>query len=381
MAGPAIDDVLSAAVASGTAPGVVAGARLPGGRDYLGAFGQRGVADPAPMSADTLFWVASMTKVLTSVAALQLIEQGRLSLDQDAAELVPEINDVPVLEGFDAAGAPRLRAAKTTVTLRHLLTHTAGFGYVFMNKDLARYAEQKGLTFGDAMAIPRLFEAGERWEYGINTDLVGQVVEKVSGQTLDVYLKANVFDVLGMKDSTFGPSPAQLARKAAIHARLPDGGFAPIEFPLPPPPNPMMGGGGLYSTAPDYLAFLKGILDGGVGANGRILKPESIARLTTNLVGDLQCGVMDAADPSFTHPHEPMPGMPKRWGVGLLLNQEAGPDGRSAGSGAWAGLPNCYYWVDPAAKVAGVILMQFLPFADPKALAAFSAFERAVYAA
>src|ERR1700759_4485479 len=148
MAGEAMDDVLRAAQARGTAPGMVAAAHLPGGGDYLGTFGQRGVADPTPMSADTLFWIASMTKVLTSVAALQLIEQGRLSLDQDAAELVPAINDVPILEGFDASGAPRLRAAKKTVTLKHLLTHTAGFGYVFMNKDLARFAEQKGLGFG-----------------------------------------------------------------------------------------------------------------------------------------------------------------------------------------------------------------------------------------
>jgi CubicO group peptidase (beta-lactamase class C family) len=380
MSAAAIETALKAAQGAGTAPGMVAAARLANGSDYLGAFGQRGVADPTPMSADTLFWIASMTKVLTSVAALQLIEQGRLSLDQDAAELVPAINETPILEGFDASGAPRLRAARKTVTLKHLLTHTAGFGYVFMNKDLARFAEQKGLTFGDAMAIPRLFEAGERWEYGINTDLVGQCVEKVSGQTLDVYLQKNVFDVLGMSDSTFGPSPEQLGRKAAMHARSPDGGFAPMEFPLPPPPNPMMGGGGLYSTAPDYLAFLKSVLDGGAGKNGRILKPESVALLTANHVGDIECGVMDAADPSFTHPHEPMPGISKRWGIGLLLNQAKGPAGRGQGSGAWAGLSNCYYWVDPAAKVAGVILMQFLPFADPKALDAFAAFEEAVYA-
>jgi CubicO group peptidase (beta-lactamase class C family) len=266
------------------------------------------------------------------------------------------------------------------VSVRHLLTHTAGFGYVFMSEDLARYAELKGLGFADAMAIPRLFEAGERWEYGINTDIVGQVVEQVSGQGLDTYLKQHVFDPLGMADTTFAPSPDQEGRRAAMHMRLPDGGLAPFDFPLPPPPNPMLGGGGLYSTAGDYLGFLKALLDGGVGANGRILSAKSVATLTENHVGDLECGNMGSSNPMLTHPHTPMPGVAKRWSLGLLLNQTRGPEGRGAGSGAWAGLSNCYYWMDPAAGVAGVILMQFLPFADPRALETFAAFERAVYA-
>jgi methyl acetate hydrolase len=368
-----IEDVLRAAQASGVAPGITVAARLPGGGEYAGAFGQRGVAD-------TLFWIASMTKAVTSVGALQLIEQGRLSLETDIGEILPAIRDVPILDGFDAAGEPRLRPAKKPVTLRHALTHTAGFGYTFMSEDLARYADQKGLGIGDSMSIPRLFEAGERWEYGVNTDLVGQVVEAISGQGLDAYLKQHVFDPLGMANTTFAPTAEQEGRRAAMHMRQPDGGFAPFDFPLPPPPNPMLGGGGLFSTAGDYLSFLKALLDGGVGAHGRILSPRSVAMLTENHVGDLACGVMGSANSALTHPHTPMPGVDKRWSLGLMLNQTEGPDGRGAGSGAWAGLSNCYYWMDPAAGVAGVILMQFLPFADPRALETFSAFERAVYA-
>jgi methyl acetate hydrolase len=376
----AIETALRAAERAGGAPGFVAAARLPGGGDYYGAFGQRGVADPQPMTADTLFWIASMTKVLTSVAAMQLVEQGRLSLDDDAARFVPAINDVPILEGFDAAGAPKLRKATRPVTLRHLLTHTSGFGYIFMSDELTRYGEREGLGFGDAMKLPRLFEAGERWQFGVSTDLVGQVVEAVSGQTLDVYLKQHVFDPLRMVDTTFQLTPEQEKRKAAMHARLPDGSLTPTEFPLPPPPNPMLGGGGLYSTANDYLAFLKAMLNGGAGLFGRILKPETVDLMTHNHIGDLDCGDIVTALPAFTNDFSPMPGVTKRWGLGLLLNQTPGPDGRSAGSGAWAGLSNCYYWLDPIAGAAGVILMQILPFADARSLETAAAFERAVYA-
>jgi methyl acetate hydrolase len=249
-----------------------------------------------------------------------------------------------------------------------------------MSPELARYAEKFGLGFEHAMALPRLFEAGERWQYGISTDLVGQIVEAVSGQGLDAYLKQHVFDPLGMVDSTFAPSPEQAGRKAAMHARLPDGSLTPMEFPLPPPPNPMLGGGGLFSTADDYLAFLKAMMNGVAGPRGRILKAETALLMSRNHIGDLDCGQLVSSSAAFTNDYEPMPGVTKRWGLGLLLNETQGPHGRSAGAGAWAGLSNCYYWVDPAAGTAGVILMQLLPFADAKALEVFEAFERAVYA-
>ena len=366
-----------AAQAGGAAPGFVAAARLPDGDDYIGAFGHRGVADPAAMTADTLFWIASMTKVLTSIAALKLVEAGRLSLDQDAASLVPSIAEIPILEGFDAEGAPRLRAARRPVTVRHLLTHTSGFGYPFMSADLARYAAHAGLGLDQALAMPRLFEAGERWQYGTSTDFVGQIVEAVSGEGLDAYLQRYLFDVLGMNDTTFAPSPDQAARQAPMQARLPDGGLAPMPFASPPPPSPMLGGGGLYSTAGDYLTFLTALLVG----DERILAPAGMALLTENQVGDLDCGVLTASVGMLTNDFEPLPGVAKRWTLGLMRNETAGADGRGAGSLAWAGLSNSYYWLDPRAGVAGVILMQILPFADPGALEVFSAFERAVYEA
>jgi methyl acetate hydrolase len=379
MSVEAIDRALSAALAAGATPGFVAAAALPGGGDYRRAFGCRGVADPAAMTADTLFWVASMTKVITSIAALQLVEQGRLSLDQDAAEILPVVGAAPILEGFDDAGAPRLRTSSRLVTLRHLLTHTSGFGYPFMSADLARYGAHAGLGVEQALAMPRLFEAGERWQYGVSTDFVGQIVEAVSGMGLDAYLRRYLFDVLGMEDTTFAPNAEQESRQAAMHARGPDGSLSPMPFATRPPPNPMLGGGGLWSTASDYLVFLKALLNGGSGRGGRILEPQSLRLLTTNQVGGLDCGVLTSSVTMLTNDFEPLPGVAKRWSLGLMVNEQPGPDGRGAGALAWAGLSNCYYWLDPKAGAAGLVLMQILPFADPAALDVFAAFERAVY--
>jgi methyl acetate hydrolase len=380
MSVEAINSALRAAEAAGAAPGFVAAARLPDGGDYYGAFGGRGLGDGEPMSLDTLFWIASMTKVITSIAALQLVEQGRLALDQDAGALLPAVAEAPILEGFDADGAPILRAARAPVTVRHLLTHTSGFGYPFMSPELARYAAHAGAPLSQPLAMPRLFEAGERWRYGVSTDFVGQIVEAVTGEGLDAYLKRAVFEVLGMDDTTFALSPDQARRQAKMHARRPDGGLAPMAFAPPPPPNPMLGGGGLYSTAGDYLALLKALLNGGAGPRGRILGPDSMALLSTNQVGDLDCGVLTSSVASLTNDYAPMPGVPKRWSLGMMINDAPGPDGRGAGSLAWAGLSNSYYWLDPAVGTAGVILMQILPFADARALDLASAFERAVYA-
>jgi CubicO group peptidase (beta-lactamase class C family) len=325
------------------------------------------------MTADTLFWIASFTKLVTSIAALQLAEAGELALDQSVASILPDFAELPILDGFDDAGAPRLRPAADAPTVRHLLTHTSGLGYPFMDAELARYAELEGIGLDGARRLPRRFAAGARWHYGVSTDWLGAVVEAVAGETLDVVVSRAITGPLSMTDTTFAPGPAQKARAAAVHARLPDGGLVPIDFPLPPPPNFSMGGGGLYSTAGDYLRLLTALLE------GKILNAASREALLANQVGDLQCSVIESSNPVLTNDFEPMPGAPKRWGLGLLINPERGPDGRAAGSGAWAGLANCYYWLDPANGVAGVLLTQILPFADERALRLFSTFERAVY--
>jgi methyl acetate hydrolase len=370
----AIEAALTEADRAKSLPGFVAAARLADGADYLGAYGRRSVAGPDPMTTDTVFWIASLTKLVTSVAALQQIEAGLLTLDTPVASVLPEFAELPILDGFDAAGEPRLRPAPDSPTVRHLLTHTSGLGYGFADADLARYVEYAKVSPDQAHRLPRRFEAGERWLYGVNTDWLGQLIAAVAGESLDRLLERRLFAPLGMADTGFAPTPAQASRRAAVHARLPDGALTPIDFAMPPPPHPMMGGGGLYSTASDYMALLKGILDGAV------LGPAAAASLFANAVGDLDCGVLHSSNPAMSRDFEPLAGQPRQWSLGLLINPETGVDGRSAFSGAWAGLANCYYWLDPSRRVAGLVLSQILPFADPAALALFSRFERAVYA-
>jgi methyl acetate hydrolase len=371
----AVEADLPQAAEARAVPGFVAMARWRDGSEYLQAFGRRSVADAAPMTPDTVFWIASMTKLVTSIVALQLIAESRLSLETPVAEILPAFAELPILEGYDASGAARLRKATDTPTVRHLLTHTSGLSYTFLDADLKRYAEEQGITAVEAAGRqPRRFEAGQRWQYGTNTDWLGQLIAAVAGEGLDAVVAGRVLEPLGMTDTSFAPGPAQAARRAQVHARLPDGGLAPVDFALPPPPHFMMGGAGLYSTAPDYMKLLAALLD------GALLPASARPWLFDNAVGDLQCGFMPSVDPAMANDYEPMPGLAKRWSLGLLTNLEPGPDGRAAGSGAWAGIANCYYWLDPSQGVAGVLMSQILPFADPQALALFSAFERAVYA-
>jgi CubicO group peptidase (beta-lactamase class C family) len=371
-----IEAALDAAVASGL-PGVAVAARLPAGQVIERAAGVRGLDNAAPMTPDTVFWIASFTKALTTVAVLQLIERGQLGLDDPAGRWLPGLAAPRVLTGFDAADAPILAPAKTPLTVRHLLAHTSGLAYEFCHAELSRYTA--GLTAGPGprQDVPLMFEPGSAWTYGVGLDWAGELVAAVSGRTLDRYLADEVFAPLGMADTGFASTPAQAGRLASMHARGEGGALAAIPFQLPPAPNPAMGGGGLYSTASDYLKFLQAILGGGAP----ILSPASVAAMAGSEWEGEEVGVLPAVNPSLCAGYDPFPGKTKRWGLGFLINPEPGPNGRSAGSLAWAGLANCYYWADPAAGVAGVFLAQLLPFGDPGALEAFGAFERAVYSA
>jgi len=384
---PQVDEVSKAATDRGDVPGLVAMAATRDGPVYQGAFGRRSLPDGAMMTADTVFWIASMTKAVTSTAAMQLVEQGRLALDRPIAEVLPELAAAQVLEGFDAAGEPRLRPARRPITLRHLITHTAGFVYDIWNADLGRYMEKKGIpgiiSCEDAsLALPLTFDPGDKWDYGINIDWVGKAVERVSGQHLGDYFAAHLFGPIGMKDTAFKLTPDHRARLCGMHARGEDGTLAPIPFEMPQEPEFEMGGGGLYSTAGDYLAFEQVFLSQGRAADGaQVLKPETVALMAQNAIGDLEVRLLRTAVPASSNDAEFFPGMVKKWGLGFMISTAPVAGGRSAGSLAWAGLANTYFWIDPANGVAGVILMQLLPFADAKALAAFDGFEKAIYTA
>jgi methyl acetate hydrolase len=380
-----IDAILRRAVESGEVPGVVALAATECGVLYQGAFGRRDIAAGPAMTDDTIVRIASMTKTVTSVAAMQLVEQGKLTLDEPIGRILPELATPQVLVGFDAASKPRLRPARRPITLRHLLTHTAGFGYEMLNSELTRYihrTDTPSISTGKlaSLRLPLLFDPGERWQYGINTDWVGRAVEAVSRKTLDVYYREHIFAPLGMTDTEFALSPEQASRLVSVHKRAADGSLEPITLDSPPAqPEFWAGGGGLYSTGRDYLTFLRMVLDHGRFGGVRLLRPETVAAMASNQTGDLEAGIMRTAMPERTNDFALYPGMRCQWGLGWMITPQAGPNGRSAGSLTWGGIFNSYYWIDPVKRVAGVIMTQFLPFADPRALALVGAFERAVY--
>jgi methyl acetate hydrolase len=379
-----LDDVLRQATQSGRTVGVVALAATGDGPLYAGAFGARSAAQPEAMTLDSVFWIASMTKAVTTTAAMQMVEQGKLDLDRPAGDILPELGAPQVLEGFDAAGEPKLRAAKGEITLRRLLTHTAGFTYDIWDADTGRYekyAKLPGIITckNDALKTPLAFEPGTRWEYGINIDWAGKMVEKVSGQRLEPYFREHIFNPLGMSDTSFTLTPSQRARLVAMEARQVDGSLKPIDFEMTQDPEFYMGGGGLYSTGPDYLKFVRMILGRGSLAGAQVLRPETVALMAENQIGDLNVVKLKTVAPESSLDAEFFPGMVKKWGLGFMINTDDAPTGRSAGSLAWAGLANTYFWIDPGRNVAGLILMQQLPFADPQALQTFADFETGVY--
>jgi CubicO group peptidase (beta-lactamase class C family) len=380
----AIDDTLAAGVERGDAPGVVALAATEDGVLYAGAFGRRGLDNDHPMTLDTVFWIASMTKAVTSVAAMQLVEQGRVGLDQPVVEHVPAIADVRALDGFDRSGAPRLRPPRRPITLRHLLTHTAGFGYNIWSADICRFEEIRNIPGiiecrEVSLYTPLLADPGERWIYGISVDWVGKLVEAVSGQTLEAYFREHLFDPLGMVDSGFVLSPSARARRASMHQRQADGSFKVTAHEVPQEPEFFMGGGGLYSTGPDYLRFVRMLLGAGELAGTRLLGAETVREMSRNQIGELQVEPLRTAIPTSSNDADFFPGMRQQWGLGFLLNTGESPTGRGPYSLAWGGLANTYFWVDPSRKVAGVIMTQVLPFADHGVMDLYSRFERGVY--
>src|SRR5438046_10478556 len=251
-----IDGVLKQAVDAREVPGVVAMVATPRGLLYEGAFGVRALDQTPPMTLDTVFRVASMTKAITSVAAMQLVEQGKLKLEEPVPNIDPALGSPQVLDGFDASGAPKLRPAKRPITLRHLMTHTAGFSYEIWDPNTVRYVKTSGMpsTISGkvaALRMPLVFDPGEQWEYGVNIDWVGRLVEALSGQPIDVYFREKIFGPLGMKDSGFVTAPEQRARQASVHQRQADGSLVPQALETPFTPEFYAGGGGLYSTGRD----------------------------------------------------------------------------------------------------------------------------------
>ena len=377
----AITAILKRATDAGDVPGVVASVGDRNGTLYEGSAGVRSLTSGAPMTSDTVFWIASMTKAVTATCAMQLIERGKLALDAPVANLLPELGRVQVLDGFDDNGEAKLRAPKRAITLRHLLTHTSGFSYNMWSQDMKRYQALKkipnvGSGLNTSLTTPLLFDPGDRWEYGISIDWVGKAVEQASGMKLGQYMKTHIFDPLAMHDTGFKLGDSQSARRASVHVRKPEGLVA-TSMVVEQNPEFEGGGGGLYSTVTDYMKFARMILNGGTLNGARVLSTDTVATMSKNAMGPTRCGVMTSADPGSSNDVNFTQGM--EWGLSFMINAQKLATGRSPGSLAWAGLANSYYWIDPTKGMTGVLATQVLPFADAKALKLFQDFETEVY--
>ena len=382
IAGTRIDQVLQDAVASGTVPNVVAVAADRGGPIYEGAAGPRVAGGEGTVSADTTFRIASMTKMIATTAALQLIEQGDLEVDAPVERYRPEWAELQVLEGFDG-DTPRLRPPSRKATVRHLLTHTSGVAYWFWNDAVLRFEELTGtpnVLAGSAEVFksPLIADPGTKLEYGINTDWLGRVVEAASGQPLDVYVTEHILEPLGMRHTAFAIDDAQRADLVPIHLHK-DGRWIPTDIDWVREPEYWSGGHGLYSTPRDYLRFQRMLLHSGTLDGVEILHHETVDAAFTNQIGALDFPpAIATADAGSSADFNAGPG--HKFGLGLLLNGEQQPGMRAAGSGAWAGLFNTHFWVDLKTGVTGAIYCQTLPFVEPAVFQVYADFERALYA-
>ena len=375
-----VDDRLFAeAVEAAGLPGVAGLILDAHGTRYARAFGLAEVGGGAPMRIETPVQIASMTKAIVAVGAMRLVERGKLDLDAPVGGLLPELAEPQVLTGFAEDGAPQLRPAARAITLRHLLTHTSGLSYSFIRPETLRWFQHSGMPppgSRKAIEMPLLFDPGDGWEYSVGIDWAGLAIEAVTGQRLGQYLAEHVTGPLGMRDTAFHTSPP--AGVASVHARSPAGDWAVQPLWLNSGDFDM-GGGGLTSTAADYARFLRMLLRGGDLDGARVLAPETLAVMGRNQVGEIRAGYMGSAVPELASPFDWFPEQQTGWGLSWLINPEKTAEGRSPGSLAWAGIFNSYYWVDPAAGLAGVLVSQVSPFGHPGALDAFRALERMAY--
>lgn len=380
----AADAVLANTVgAAGGAPGVVAMVTDRNRNVYEGAAGRRALGSDAPMTTDSVMAIFSSTKAITGTTLMQLVEEGKVSLNDPAKKYVPEIGHIQVLEGFDADGQPRLRAPKRDITLNHLMLHTAGFSYEFFSHDDLKLRGAKGIPSVVSSSFASIqtclhADPGDAWSYGVNIDWVGKVVEAVRGKRLGEVMQERVFAPLGMTETSFVPTPEMLARRAVIHDRAMDGKLTPLTD-LVLPHDMDMGGHGLYSTVGDYMKFIRMILNDGAGPNGRVLKAETVEQMSRNGLGALKVGGWPTSIPSLSNAGEFFPGLSKSWAYTFMVNDEATPSGRPAGSLMWAGLANLYYWIDRTSGIGGFWGSQILPFQDVSSYPGFVDFETVAY--
>lgn len=295
--------------------------------------------------------MASLTKLVTATCLLQLVERGHITIDEDLGPRLQFLSDVQILRGFDGDDQPILEQKHRPITLWHLLTHTSGLAYDIPSEPLMKWRRAVGrhnvnLKWSEeGFSTPLLFEPGEKWLYGTGLDWAGQLLEKVTGQTLQEYMTANIFNVLGMNDTTFRPKllagqAERQTRSANFAFRSPDGTLEAGPSPLPEDHPLESGGAGLFTTARDYAKLLQGVMQ------GKLLSKEGMEMLfRPQLDSKLQKDLMEqvASMPAGYAPEYPV-GMPANFAFGGMLNLEDIPGKRKAGSMMWSGQANSH-WV------------------------------------
>ena len=380
-----LDDLLAAGVKNGHVPGVVAAMVDKDGLTYIGSAGERTIGTGDAMTTDTVGAIASMTKAITGAAVMQLVEQGHLDLDAPANIYCAELATPQVLEGFDDAGQPILRDARSQVTLRNLLTHTSGYAYDFTDPNLDKWFEATDSPRASTRRLvslntPLMFDPGTKWHYGIGIDWAGIILERVTKSKLGTYFAEHLLEPLGMVDTSFACTPNMLERKATVHIRTTDSSFMAIQMPQAESSEFDSGGGGLFSTMSDYTRFMRMILNDGELDGTRVLNAETVAQMSRNNMGDIRVTGLKSANPAFFSDADFYPGIPKSWGLTFLINEEPLPNGCPAGALTWAGALNSYFWIDKTTGIAGCYLSQVLPFFDAGASGNFFDFQNAVYA-
>jgi CubicO group peptidase (beta-lactamase class C family) len=379
-----LDALLTDLVDSGDVPHVVALAAANDGELYRFARGPKTLGHDAPMTPDTVIWLASMTKLIVSVGALQQLERGVLQLDAPLADVLPALGAVCVLEGFDANGEAVTRLPRRPITLRHLLTHTAGYAYSAWNPNLLRYEQTYEVPpifecRERSLLSPLMFDPGTAWEYGTNIDWVGKAVEQTSGQDLESYVRDHVLDPLGMTRTSFVLDERMRSAQAGLYTRGADGRIEPLDFEVNQDREFYMSGGGMYGSTADYLRLLRALLNLGTLDGVQVLQPETVIDAARNHIGDITIGPMTTLDPGSSNDVTLMPRMGEKWSLLGLVNEYSEPNGRSRGSMFWCGMANCYYWVDWNHGDTGLLCTQVLPFVDPAVVNAFDSFERTVH--
>ena len=372
----AIDEFLSSAIANGQVPKAVAMVANRDGIIYEGTFGKKDVANDIDIRLDSIFNMASMTKPVTSVATMMLLEEGAFELDDPVSMYLPDMANREVVTTIDeAAGTYETEPADSEMTIRQLLAHFSGLAYNFSNPTMQALIDVSGVQ--NTMELPLVSHPGTKWNYSGSTAVLGNLVAGVSGMPLDEFLKTRIFDPLGMDDTSYSVAAEKRDRVVTIHS-LVDGEL--VEAPTPETVGgPVRGDGGLNSTAPNYIRFLQMLLNKGEFEGNRLLSAASVDAMISNQIDSINVETQVSTNASRSSDF-PIGASADKFGLGFQLtaSNAANPDLRAPGSYSWAGIYNTHFWGDPERQIVAVILMQQLPFYSDEAMAVYQGFEEQV---